>query len=153
MQYAAKRSLPDIQKTKDRRGVAIDKVGVCDLAFPITVLDRENQSQQTAATISMSVSLPHHFKGTHMCRFLEVLSRHQGEVTMRTLPAILHDLRKRLDSEAAHIEVDFTYFLTRRAPVSGSTAPMNYRCTFVGESKGKSDDFLLRVKVPVTTLS
>jgi len=152
MNYVATKPLADIQKTKDRRGVAIDKVGVCDLSFPITVLDRENQRQQTAATISMSVSLPHHFKGTHMSRFLEVLCRHQGEVTMRTLPTILHELKEKLESQAAHIEVDFTYFLTRKAPVSGSAAPMDYRCTFIGESNGKADDFLLRVKVPVTTL-
>jgi GTP cyclohydrolase IB len=46
----------------------------------------------------MSVSLPHHFKGTHMSRFLEILSRHQGEVTMRTLPEILHDLKEHLES-------------------------------------------------------
>src|ERR1043166_2006945 len=152
MKYATTKPLADSQKTKDQRGVAIDKVGVCDLSFPITVLDRENQRQQTVASISMSVSLPHHFKGTHMSRFLEVLCRHQGEVTMRTLPAILHDLKQHLDSEAAHIEVEFPSFLPRTAPVSGSQAPMDYRCTFIGESNGKTDDFLLRVKVPVTTL-
>jgi GTP cyclohydrolase IB len=100
----------------------------------------------------MSVSLPHHFKGTHMSRFLEILSRHQGEVTMRTLPEILHDLKEHLESEAAHIEVEFPYFLTRSAPVSGAQAPMDYRCTFIGESNGRNDDFMLRVRVPVTTL-
>ena len=56
MKYASTEPLADIQKTKDSRGVAIDKVGVCDLSFPITVLDRENQRQQTVASISMSVS-------------------------------------------------------------------------------------------------
>lgn len=71
---------------------------------------------------------------------------------MRTLPMILRDLKENLESEAAHIEVDFAYFLTRKAPVSGSEAPMDYRCTFIGESNGKTDDFLVRVKVPVTTL-
>jgi GTP cyclohydrolase I len=152
MEYAPAKSLPDIQKTRDRRGVPIDKVGICDLSFPITVLDRQNQKQQTVANISMSVSLPHHFKGTHMSRFLEILSRHQGEITMRTLPAVLHDLKAHLDSEAAHIEVEFPYFLTRTAPVSGSQAPMDYRCTFIAESNCKKDDFLLRVRVPVTTL-
>src|ERR1041385_1211005 len=152
MKYAPSKTLPDIQKTKDRRGVAIDKVGICDLSFPIIVLDRQNQRQQTVATISMSVSLPHHFKGTHMSRFLEILSRHQGEVTMRTLPAVLHDLKNHLESEAAHIEVEFPYFLSRKAPVSGLEAPMEYRCTFIGESNGTKDDFLLRVAVPVTTL-
>src|ERR1051326_4136078 len=141
MKYATTKPLADIQKTKDQRGVAIDKVGVCDLSFPITVLDRENQRQQTVASISMSVSLPDHFKGTHMSRFLEVLCRHQGEVTMRTLPTILHELKKKLESQAAHIEVDFAYFLNRRAPVSGAEAPMDYRYTFIGESNGKTDDF------------
>lgn len=114
MKYHATRPLADIQRTKDRRRVAIDQVGVCDLSFPITVLDRQNQRQQTVANISMSVSLPHHFKGTHMSRFLEVLCGHQGELTMRTLPAVLHELKSRLESEAAHIDVEFPYFLTRQ---------------------------------------
>ena len=141
-----------MQKTPDTRGVEIDQVGVCDLVYPIVVFDRENLRQQVAAKISMSVNLPHHFKGTHMSRFLEVLAQHQGEVTMRTLPEILHELKRRLDAESAHIEVEFTYFLQRTAPVSGLKAPMDYRCTFIGESNGKGDDFVLRVCVPVSTL-
>jgi len=144
--------MKDVQNTEDDRGIAIDQVGVCDLMYPITVLDRENQKQQCAATLSLSVSLPHHFKGTHMSRFLEVLAQHQGEFTMRTVPAILHDLKKRLDAKSAHIEVSFPYFLQRKAPVSGLSAPMNYQCTFVGESNGESDDFLLRVCAPIGTL-
>ena len=144
--------LADMQKAADARGIEIDEVGVCDLTYPIVVLDRENQRQNVAAQISMSVNLPHHFKGTHMSRFLEVLARHQGEVTMRTLPDILGELKKRLDAESAHIDVEFTYFLQRKAPVSGLTAPMNYDCSFIGESNREKDDFILRVRVPVSTL-
>ena len=147
-----KTELVDIQKTPDVRGIDINQVGVCDLTYPIVVLDRDNQRQNATACISMSVNLPHHFKGTHMSRFLQVLAKHQGEVTLRTLPAILQELRQRLDAEAAHIEVEFTYFLLRTAPVSGLKAPMDYRCTFIGESNGKTDDFILRVAVPVSTL-
>jgi GTP cyclohydrolase I len=143
---------PDVQASGDLRGLPIDEVGVCDLKYPITVLDRANQLQQSAAKISMSVSLPHNFKGTHMSRFLEVLSNHQGEITMRTLPAILRDLRRKLDSEAAQMQVEFTYFLQRTAPVSRLEAPMDYRCTFIGRSSETSDDFVLRVEVPVSTL-
>lgn len=87
-----------------------------------------------------------------MSRFLDVLARHQGEVTMATLPAILHDLKARLDAESAQIEVGFTYFLQRAAPVSGLAAPMNYRCAFLGSSGTEEDDFTLRVEVPVSTL-
>jgi GTP cyclohydrolase I len=151
-EYAPRHPLADMQKTPDERGVDIDQVGVCDLSYPIVVLDRDNRQQSAAAVISMSVSLPHHFKGTHMSRFLEVLARHQGEVTMRTLPVLLAELRKRLDAEAAHIELEFTYFLMRTAPVSGLRAPMDYRCAFIGESSGERDDFILRVSVPVSTL-
>jgi GTP cyclohydrolase I len=152
MKYVSPKPLADMQKTPDTRGVAIDQVGVCDLVYPIVVLDRDNQRQHATARISLSVNLPHHFKGTHMSRFLEVLARHQGEMTMRTVPGILHELRERLEAEAAHIEVEFTYFLQRSAPVSGLTAPMDFQCAFIAEANGTEDDFILRVQVPVATL-
>ena len=147
-----KAQLPDIQATPDTRGLAIDQVGVSDLRYPIKVLDRHGEAFPTVARISMSVHLPHHFKGTHMSRFLEVLSKHEGEVTMRTLPDILHDLKKRLDAEEAHIEVAFTYFVNKKAPVSGASAKVACDCIFKGTSNGKTDDFVLCVTVPVTTL-
>ena len=152
MNYATHLQLPDMQKTPDTRGVQIDQVGICDLTYPIVVLDRDNQRQQATATIAVSVSLPHHFKGTHMSRFLEVLAAHQGEITMRTLPVILGELKKRLAAESARLEVEFTYFLQKKAPVSGLSAPMDYRCTFVGESGADGDRFEMKVKVPVSTL-
>ncbi len=150
--YATHLELADMQKTPDTRGVQIDHVGICDLTYPIVVLDRDNQRQHATATIAVSVSLPHHFKGTHMSRFLEVLAAHQGEITMHTMPVILGELKKRLAAEAARLEVAFTYFLQRRAPVSGLAAPMDYRCTFIGESGRDGETFLLRVEVPVSTL-
>jgi GTP cyclohydrolase IB len=143
--------MKDVQNSPDLRGIDINQVGVCDLTYPISVVDRANERQQCAATISLSVSLSHYFKGTHMSRFLEVLAAHD-EVTVRSVPSILHSLKKRLDAESAQMEIAFTYFLQRRAPVSGLSAPMDYRCTFIGESNGTSNDFLLRVRVPVGTL-
>jgi GTP cyclohydrolase IB len=145
-------SLPDIQATPDTRGIDIDQVGVSDLRYPIQVLDQNGNPFPTVAKIAMSVHLPHHFKGTHMSRFLEVLSEHEGEVTMRTLPVILHDLKNRLDAEEAHIDVAFTYFVTKKAPVSGSPAKVGCDCSFKGISKTSGDDFVLSVTVPVTTL-
>jgi GTP cyclohydrolase IB len=144
--------LPDIQATSDNRGIAIDRVGVSDLRYPIQILDREGKPFPTVAVISMSVHLPHHFKGTHMSRFLEVLSKHEGEVTMNTLPTILHDLKQRLDAEEAHIEVGFTYFVMKNAPVTGASAKVGCDCVFVGTSNGVGDKFTLKVTVPVTTL-
>lgn len=144
--------IEDVQNRYDDRGIAIDKVGVSDLRYPIVVLDRQDGRQETVASLSMSVALPHHFKGTHMSRFIEILNSHRGEVTLRTLPTILHALKERLDAESAHIEVKFPYFIERSAPVTGAKALMDYDCTFFGESNGTKEDFVLRVRVPVTTL-
>ncbi len=144
--------MDDVQNHTDDRGISLDQAGVTDLRYPIIVLDREREKQQTIARLTMSVSLPNHFKGTHMSRFIEVLNEHRGEVTMRTLPAILRELKERLDAESARIEIDFPYFLEREAPASGARALMDYECTFVGEANGADEDFVLGVRVPVTSL-
>jgi hypothetical protein len=57
--------------------------------------------QQTVARITLSIDLPHHCKGIHMRRILEVLEGHRGEVTLRTIPGIVAELRRRLEAELA----------------------------------------------------
>src|SRR5437763_253116 len=99
--------MEDVQNRHDDRRIAIDEVGVSSLRYPIVVLDQACGQQPTVAQIAMSVNLPHHFKGTHMSRFLEILNEHRGEMTMRTLPVILGQLQARLEAERARIEVAF----------------------------------------------
>jgi GTP cyclohydrolase IB len=144
--------LEDVQNHRDGRRVALDRVGVTDLRFPIVVLDRANRTQPTVGTVSMSVRLPHDFKGTHMSRFVEVLAGHRGELTMHSMPRLVRELRRVLEAEAARVEVAFPYFIERVAPVSGARAPMDFPCTFAAESDGDRDDFVLGVSVPVTSL-
>lgn len=142
----------DIQATPDDREIALDEVGVSGVRYPITVLDRMNEKQHTIATLTMSVALPHTQKGTHMSRFIEILNEHRGEVTMRTVPKILEEMKTRLEAVSARLEIRFPYFLERQAPASGSTGLMDYECSFVAESNGKGDDFVLGVRVPVTSV-
>jgi GTP cyclohydrolase I len=144
--------LHDVQNRHDEREIALDHAGVSDLRYPITVLDQHHEKQRTVATFSMSVGLPHHFKGTHMSRFIEVLNAHRGEVTMRTVLVMLQELKTKLDAESARVEARFPYFLERKAPVTGSAALMDYDCTFVGEASAAGNDVVLSVRVPVTSL-
>ena len=144
--------MEDVQGRRDEREVALDRVGVSGLRYPIVVLDRDHQKQHTVAVLKMSVNLPHEFKGTHMSRFIEVLNEHRGEITMRTVPVVLRDLRKKLDAESAHINLVFPYFLERRAPVSGASALMDYECSFDAAVNGGTDKFVFGVRVPVTSL-
>lgn len=144
--------MEDVQSGYDDREIPIDLVGVNGLRYPITVRDRAHRSQKTVAALSLSVSLPHHFKGTHMSRFVAVLHEHRDRVDMATLPSIVAALRSRLEAERARIEVGFPYFMERTAPVSGSVALMCYDCRYVAEANGSGGDFVVGVRVPVTTL-
>src|SRR5690349_20409984 len=103
-------ALPDVQKTRDSRNIPIDRVGVRRVKFPVVVLDRANERQQTVGDFTLTVDLPSHFKGTHMSRFLEVLNSHGRELSVHSLPAMLHEMTERLHAQQAHVEVRFPYF-------------------------------------------
>lgn len=141
----------DIQSQPDFRKIAIDKVGVKDISYPIVVLDKKNKFQHTIASVNMYVDLPHHFKGTHMSRFIEILNEHKGEITVKNFAGILAKMKKRFNAKTAHMEVEFPYFIEKAAPVSKANGLMEYRCRFAG-SLGDKKDFVLEVTVPVTTL-
>jgi len=144
-------SMPDLQRSRDVRNIAIDKVGVKDIRYPIVVLDQANRRQHTVARVNMYVDLPHHFKGTHMSRFIEILNRYRGEITMRTLDQLLTEMKQRLEASCAHLELEFPYFVEKRAPATGAPSLMEYGCRLVG-THGEEKDFVLGVTVPVTSL-
>ncbi len=144
--------LLDVQAQRDDRRLAINKVGVKDIRYPIVVKDRSRGHQLTVASINMYVNLPHHFKGTHMSRFLEVLAVHDEAISVDNLPDLLQKVQKRLLAEEAHIELEFPYFMRKAAPVSGAAALMDYRVRFFGTLKAKRYSMILEVMVPVTTL-
>ena len=142
----------DIQNLKDERNINIKKVGVKGLKYPIVVLDRAHGTQPVNATINMYVSLLHHFKGTHMSRFVEVLNDIREQVNIRTFQSILEKIRTKLHAESAHIEIEFPYFIEKTAPRSGAKSLMEYRCRFLGTNDGGRMDFVVGVVVPVTTV-
>ncbi len=144
-------SMPDMQRARDERNIAIDKVGVKDIRYPIVVLDRSKTSQQTVARINMYVDLPHHFKGTHMSRFIEILNQHHGEVSVERIDQIVRDMKEHLEASCAHLELEFPYFIEKTAPVSGARSLMEYQCRMTA-SLGEEYDFVLGVTVPVTSL-
>lgn len=143
--------LKDIQSSPDGRNIAIDKVGVRGVQYPIVVLDRANERQHTVGNFTLTVDLPKEFKGTHMSRFLEVLGEQHREVSVKGIPLILKELSTRLNSQRAHLEVTFPFFMEKEAPVTKKSGMMPYTCGFIAESNG-NDDFVIFAQVPVTTL-
>ncbi|MGF1679242.1 MAG: GTP cyclohydrolase FolE2 [Candidatus Methylacidiphilales bacterium] len=144
--------LDDTQSKADNRQIRIDKVGVRGLRHPIEIMDLAHKRQDTIATLSLSVDLPQHFKGTHMSRFVEVLNAHGRLIHVENIPDILHELQRRLEAETAHIELVFPFFLEKKAPVTGSVGLLDYVAKFSASVTGVTQDFILTVTVPVTTL-
>jgi len=144
--------LKDVQEEKDDRRIPVDKVGVKNICYPIVVLDKKNKEQHTIASINMYVNLPHHFKGTHMSRFIEILNKHHGRIALKNMGKILNEMKALLKAQSAHMEVEFPYFIEKEAPVSKEKGLMEYRCRFMGSSNELENDFLLEVRIPVNSL-
>jgi GTP cyclohydrolase I len=144
-------AMPDMQKRPDHRRIPISKVGVKDISYPIVVMDKNRSLQHTVARVNMYVDLPHQFKGTHMSRFVEILNRHREQIALDKLETILEEMKARLGSASAHLEIQFPYFIDKRAPVSGARSLMEYSCEF-SASLTDTLDFVLGVRVPLTSL-
>jgi GTP cyclohydrolase IB len=145
-------SLKDTQSEQDHRKIAIDRVGVRHLRFPLMVRDKDQHEQHTVAVVSLAVDLPHQHKGTHMSRFVEVLHAHGQELTVKSIAAMPNELVKRLHAERAHVEFKFPYFRRKSAPVTGARGLLDYGVTFEVTSEKGVVDFVVTVEVPVATL-
>ncbi len=145
--------MKDIQSSYDDRNIAIDKVGIKKLKLPVVVKDRNHTVQHTVADVNFYVDLPHHFKGTHMSRFVEILNEYRDSLDISRLDEILQHARNKLHALKAHLELTFPYFIEKQAPVTGSPGLIDYECTISAAGNGKKKtDVILTIKVPVTSL-
>ena len=145
-------SIADVQGSEDTRRIPIDKVGIKDIRHPVRVRDRSGGEQHTIANFNMYVNLPHNFKGTHMSRFVEILNKHEREISVTSFKDMIFEMSEILDAESGHIEMAFPYFVNKEAPISKVRSLMDYDVTFIGElSQGKAK-LTIKVVVPVTSL-
>jgi GTP cyclohydrolase I len=145
--------MADVQNHVSPHTIDIDKVGVKNISYPIVVLDKFNGTQHTVAKINMYVNLPHRHKGTHMSRFIEILSEYRRDISLKKIGAILEETRSRLHAQSAHIEMTFPYFIDKKAPVTRARGLMEYICTFKGALNVDGRlDLVVGITVPITTL-
>jgi len=140
--------MKDIQNQQDHRRISIEKVGVKEISYPVTVLDKAHSVQHSVARVNMSVNLPHHFKGTHMSRFIEILNKFHGEINLPSFRHILTEMKERLDAEQSHLEIEFPYFLQKKGDRPGAPLLNEYPCK-MGGAGNSSQDITLNIKVPI----
>lgn len=144
--------LVDVQNRQDFRNIPLQKVGVKNIRYPLTVLDKANKTQTTTGTVNLYVNLPHNFKGTHMSRFIEVFHEHSSNLRMENFMHMLREIRTTLNAERSFGEIEFPFYREKKAPVSGQASLLEYVCSYKGESGEDSEDFYVGVRVPVLTL-
>ena len=142
----------DIQNEVDTREVPLKKVGVRNVKYPVSVLDKNNKVQSTTATVDLFVNLPHNFKGTHMSRFIEVFHKYHKDISMQHFLDMLEEIRVKLDAEKAYGSIEFPYYIEKEAPVSKSKGIMEYNCSYEGKVEAEARKFYVSVKVPIATL-
>ncbi len=144
--------IPDVQNSADLRQIAINRVGIKGIRHPVKVRDKSIGVQHTIATFNMYVHLPHNFKGTHMSRFVEILNRHEREISVESYESILREMVLLLEADSGYIEMSFPYFVNKTAPISGVQSLLDYDVTLVGEMREGVASITMKVLVPVTSL-
>ena len=150
--------MKDIQNQADTRGIEIQKVGVKGVELPIKVQRKNAEDITIYSAATVGVTLPAHYKGTHMSRFIEILNDWSDKHLLGTdIKGCLEEIVKKLDAKSGYLRLEFKYFIDKESPVTNISAPMCYDCSFEGvlENYGEEDEdykFYLGTDVPVTTL-
>lgn len=145
--------MKDIQNLKDERNVDIQKVGIKHLELPLIIQRKNNSNQVVCAKAKVNVSLPKAYKGTHMSRFVEVLTEWRNKNLLGVdIKGCLEEIIHRLDAKSGELEFTFKYFIDKKSPVTNLSSPMSFDCLFKGQINESGYKFILGVEVPVTTL-
>ena len=126
--------IPDTQSARDERHLAIQRVGVKSVRYPLQ-LRIGNAVAPTVALWDLDVALPAEQKGTHMSRFvawLDALDEPLDTALLRTELAAMLD---RLHALEGRIDARFPFFLRKRAPVSGVQSLLEYQGRWIAEAR------------------
>ena len=150
--------MKDIQNEYDSRGIDIQKVGIKNFDIPLNIRRKNSSNQLVDAKACVSVSLPKHYKGTHMSRFVEVLTEWQHKDMLGSdLKGCVEAIIDKLSAQNGELLLKFNYFIKKQAPVSKYESVMCYECSFksvLTDYRAEIEDykFILGIKVPVMTL-
>jgi GTP cyclohydrolase I len=143
--------IPDTQSERDERHLAIQRVGIKDVRYPVE-LRIGKAVLPTIAQWDLDVALPAEQKGTHMSRFVAWLDAIDAPVDAGWLRGGLVAMLDKLHASEGRIEARFPFFLRKRAPVSGVTTLLEYQGRWIAESRGGQAAVWAEVVVPVKSL-
>lgn len=145
--------LPDIQNTKSNHSIYLNRVGINNLRLPMSVLQQNNNFQQTIGIFECFVDLDKNIKGISMSRLLEVLHEDTNKpLDNKVITDITKTLRKRCESNISSVSVLFPYFIEKTSPVTHKKGLVEYECGFKCFNDNDKITNSLFVKLIVTSL-
>jgi len=143
--------IPDTQSARDERHLVIQRVGVKDLRYPLQ-LRVAGALQSTAALWALDVALPAEKKGTHMSRFVAWLDGLDLPLDAAALRERHAQMLTLLGADEGRVEAAFSFFLRKRAPVSGVQSLLDYQGRWIAETRAGVTSVWAEVGVPVKSL-
>jgi GTP cyclohydrolase I len=143
--------IPDTQSERDERRLAIQRVGVRGVRYPMQ-LRLGAAELATVADWDLDVALPANQKGTHMSRFVAWLESLERAIDAAELRQQMGVMLHKLHASAGRIEARFPFFLRKRAPVSGVESLLEYQGRWIVEAKDGQIAVWAEAVVPVKSL-
>lgn len=143
--------IPDTQSARDERRLAIQRVGIKDVRYPLQIRVA-GAVQTTAATWTLDVALPAEQKGTHMSRFVAWLDALDEPLTLDVLRERHAQMLARLAATEGRVEAAFNFFIRKRAPVSGLSSLLDYEGRWIADTRAGTTTVWAEVAVPVKSL-
>ena len=143
--------IPDTQSERDERHLAIQRVGVKSVRYPLQ-LRIGDQVAPTVAMWALDVALPAEQKGTHMSRFVAWLDALDKPLDATALRAELKVMLAKLHASEGRVDAEFPFFLRKRAPVSGVQSLLEYQGRWIAEARAGVETIWAEVVVPVKSL-
>ncbi|MGE5530690.1 MAG: GTP cyclohydrolase FolE2 [Bacteroidota bacterium] len=143
----------DIASEGDERGIQIDRVGIRELHLPVMIREKGGRLAHMLGDFDASVQLPHTERGTHMSRFVQILSQWSKKaVSSVEMEQMVREIVSGFEADSAQVSLSFSYFLDKCAPASGEPCQLDYPCTFEGRFDDGEYAFTMAVTVPIITV-
>ena len=148
--------MPDVQGSLDERRLAIQRVGVKGVRYPVRWRTADGSIQPAVGNFALYVALPEDQKGTHMSRFIALLedtARDGAEpLDVAAVTALHQRMLGLLEAQSGRFEMNFPLFVRKTAPVSGVQSLLDYEVSLVIDGDAVAPRVTLTVLVPVKSL-
>ena len=145
--------MKDVAAEQDQRGITIQRVGVREINLPVRIREKSGGHARVVGRFEAGVELAHYQRGTHMSRFVEILTGwSRKDIGNPEIRDILEEICDRFNARGASLRLDFKYFLPALAPVTQIPCDLDYDCWFAGRIEDGEYEFRLGTVVPIATL-